>query len=104
MRLPGKGEIVTMRDWSGSLVAVKVQHLGESKVYGPTVEGLEMEGLTAQRFTALPLDHLVVAVNIHRAGHGKWDVLFEEGEERVKSKKAALELVAERGYTLGQEV
>lgn len=104
MALPGKGETVTIRDWNGNNLTIQVSGHGESKEFGPTIEGHEIEAGHSFRFRAFPADHLVKAVNIHRAGHGKWDVLFPEGEERVGSHKKALDLIGERGYTLGMEV
>ena len=92
------GNVVTMRTWSGEWTEIKVQKLGMSKEYGPTVEGVEVD---SWRHTTLPLSHLVEMARAKSMGHGKWDVALPDGAiERVRSKRAAQELCRDRGYVM----
>ena len=98
------GDEVTVRNWGGEEILVRVQKLGESKAYGPTIEGKMVEDGVAHKSVAVPATHLVQVALVKNVAHGKWDVTLPGGAVvRVRSKKAAQEFCAERGYSFQEE-
>lgn len=98
------GDTITIRDWVGDWLEVRVQKLSESKNHGPGVEGMQMVGGVGERFVALPLSHLVETARAHNIRHGKWDITLPDGEVvTVKSKAAAKSFCEERDFVFVEE-
>lgn len=94
-------DIVTMESWSGDWVDVVIQRLGDSKVYGKTIEGIEVE---TGRFTALPISHLIELGRVRNTASRRWDLTLPDGDVlHLKSKRAAKEMCEERGLVFSEE-
>lgn len=90
------GDIISIREWSGDIIEMKVQKLDVSKVHGPAVHGVQ---IGESRHVALPQSHIIETARIDNIGWGKWDLIHPDGTtERLRSKKAALDRAEEIGY------
>lgn len=96
------GETVVVRDWNGAWVNLLVKRISESKMYGPTVEGTDVE---AHQFRALPLSHKVETARVTKVKRGTWDIEWPDGkgEQYKGSFKGLQDLCRQRG-TVYQEV
>jgi hypothetical protein len=98
------GEIVTLRDWHDEEIAVRVKRLGNSPMYGETIEGLVVVQGVSERHVTLPLSHLVQTATVANLGRGKWNVTLPDGKiKRMKSKKAVKEYCDKHRFVL-QEI
>lgn len=90
------GDTVTLRDWNGEWIEVRVQKLGTSRDGGFTIEGMLAGG---GGFRALPHEHLIEKAKAKNIRHGKWELMLpDETIVHVKSLKAAKEFCSDHGF------